>query len=79
MPHDTFLAHFKPQILGSWAQKFKLIYISLNHCPGTVLRKRPLLFSVGEETFGYSCTPGWKPSYLCPVGPRTTEVPHPVA
>ena len=33
----------------------------------------------GKETFGYSCTPGRKPSYLCPVGPRTTDVPHPGA
>ena len=33
----------------------------------------------GEETFGYNYNPGSKPSYLCPVGPRTTDVPHPGA
>ena len=33
----------------------------------------------GEETFGYKCTPGCKPSYLCPVGPRNTDVPNPRA
>ena len=35
--------------------------------------------TLGEEKLGYSCTLGLKPSYLCPVGPRTTDVPHPGA
>ena len=35
--------------------------------------------SFSEETIGYNCTPGWKPSYLCPIGPPTTDGPHPGA
>ena len=37
---------------------------------GSVLYQTPALCTRHrEETFGYNCTPGRKPSYLCPVGP----------
>ena len=64
----------------------------LRHCcpgPSLVLRGFTLIegwpFSLGRGRVTYSDEtllarkPRWKPSYLCPVAPHTTDEPHPRA